>query len=76
MGRANKHQADNNRFEKCEICSEYIPIMHYLAKGDLVVCYECGTEYILTSKKPVKLSIAEKRYDTDDYFGDVMFENH
>ena len=75
MGRFNKHHAEKNRFEKCEICSEYIPIEYYLAQGDLIVCYECGTEYILTSKNPVKLSIAEKRYDSDDYYGELMFEN-
>jgi hypothetical protein len=40
------------------------------------MCSECGTEYILTSKSPVKLSIAEGSYGPDDYYGDLMFEEY
>ncbi|WP_319549777.1 hypothetical protein [Desulfogranum marinum] len=76
MGKFNKHRVDNYRFGKCEICRQDIPIDYYFSKGDLIMCSECGTEYILTSKSPVKLSIAEGSYGPDDYYGDLMFEEY
>jgi hypothetical protein len=75
MGKFNKHQSDRDRFGRCEICLEYIPIEYYFGEGDTVVCYECGTEYVLTSKYPIKLSMSEGRYDEDDYFGGMIFED-
>ena len=76
MGKFNKHQTDRDRFGKCEICLEYIPIEYYFNKGDSIVCYECGTEYILTSKSPVKLSLDEGSYGLDDdNFGDLIFDD-
>ena len=75
MGKFNKHQADRERFGKCDICLEYIPVEYYFNKGDSIVCYECGTEYTLTSKNPIKLAIAEGGYDHDDYFGDLLFDD-
>ena len=76
MGKFSKHHADNYRFGKCDICNEYIPIEYYFSKGDLIVCSECGTEYILTSKSPVKLSIAEGSYDSGDYYGDLVLGDY
>lgn len=75
MGKFNKHQGDRERFGKCEICMEYIPIEYYFSKGDAIVCYECGTEYVLTSKEPVKLTMLEADYDPDDYYGDTLFND-
>lgn len=75
MGKLNKHHGDRERFGKCDICLEYIPVEYYFNKGDSLVCYECGTEYILTSKNPVKLTMSEARYDPDAYSGDLRFED-
>ncbi len=76
MGKFNKHQSDRERFGKCDICLEYIPVEYYFSKGDTIVCYECGTEYTLTSKNPVKLTLAERNYGADDdYSGDLMFDD-
>ncbi len=75
MGKFNKRQGDGERFGKCEICMEYIPIEYYFNKGDEITCYECGTEYIILSKTPIKLSMLEVRYDPDDYFGEMMFDD-
>ena len=75
MGKFNKHQTDRERFGKCEICLEYIPVEYYFSKGDSIVCYECGTEYTLTSKNPVKLSMEEGSYGSDDYFGELIFDD-
>ena len=75
MGKFNKHQTDRDRFGKCEICLEYIPIEYYFGEGDTIVCYECGTEYVLTSKNPIKISIAEGGIEVDDYYGDLLFDD-
>lgn len=69
---AKKRKYDNERFGRCMICLESIPVEYYFNKGDTIVCYECGTEYILTSKQPLKLSIAEGNFDPEDYYGDFM----
>jgi len=54
---------------------EYIPVEYYFGTGDTIVCYECGTEYVLSSKDPVKLTMLQADYDPDDYFGDVLFND-
>lgn len=75
MSRFNRQQDDRGRFGKCDICLEYIPVEYYFGEGDSIVCYECGTEYVLTSKNPVKLTMSEEAYGTDDYFGDLLFDD-
>ena len=74
MSKFKKHQNDGERFGKCEICMELIPVEYYFSQGDQIICYECGTEYILLKKNPVKLAMNE-RYDLDDYFGEVLFDD-
>ncbi len=75
MKKIDKHQTDRRRFGKCEICMEYIPIEYYFGTGDAIVCYECGTEYVLSSKDPVKLTRLEADYDPDDYRGDTLYND-
>lgn len=74
MGKFNKHQSDRERFGKCEICLEYIPVEYYFNEGDLITCYECGTEYTLVNKNPVKLAVVDD-YGEDDYFGEMLFDD-
>lgn len=75
MGKFNKHQKDRERFCKCEICLETIPVQYYFSIGDTIVCHECGTEYILESKNPLKLTMAEHYDDSDDFTEDLYFED-
>jgi hypothetical protein len=75
MGKFNKHQGDRGKFGKCTICLEYIPIEYYFSIGDAIVCYECGTEYVLTSKDPVQLAMLDAGRDPDDYYGDMISED-
>lgn len=75
MGKFNRRQSDGERFWKCEICLEVIPIEYYFNKGDDITCYECGTEYTITSKAPLKLTMSENSYDPDDYFGEMVFDD-
>ncbi|BHH86117.1 hypothetical protein [Desulforhopalus sp. 52FAK] len=74
MAKFNKHQSDRERLGKCEICLEYISVEYYLSEGDQIACYECGTEYTLLSKSPVKLVMMDD-YGTEDYFGEMLFDD-
>ncbi len=73
MGKFNKHQNDRERFGKCQICMEYIPIEYYFSEGDEITCYECGTEYTLVKKNPVKLCMVDG-YRSEDYFEELLFD--
>lgn len=75
MGKLNKHKSDRERFGKCDICMELIPVEYYFDEGDEITCRECGTDYILVTKVPVKLSMLSDTYDPDDYSGEMMFED-
>ena len=77
MAKFNKHQGDRDRFGRCEICLELIPIEYYFNKGDTITCYECGTDYTIVTKNPVKLVMLEDNYDRDDddYYGEMRFED-
>ena len=67
MSTFNKHQRDKDRFYKCEICLSSIPVEYYFAKGDEIICYECGTTYTIISNNPILLRFTEVRYDDDDF---------
>lgn len=75
MGKLNKHKRDGESFGKCNICLGHIHIEYYFGVGDEITCYECGTVYFIKSKKPVKLQMSNDRYDDDDYFGEMLFED-
>ncbi|MGW8195864.1 MAG: hypothetical protein ACWGOX_16535 [Desulforhopalus sp.] len=72
---AKKKQLDRERFGRCDICNEPIPIEFYFNKGDEVTCYECGSEYIIISRAPVKLSLLEGSYDPDEIYSDLRFDD-
>lgn len=73
MGKFNKHQSDRERFGRCEICLEYIPVEYYFGEGDQITCYECGTEYTLINKNPVKLAMLDSD-GSGDYFDELIFD--
>ncbi len=75
MGKINKQRSERERFWKCDICMELIPIEYYFNEGDEITCYECGTDYTLISKMPVKLVTLTNSYDPDDYAGEMRFED-
>lgn len=75
MGKLNKQRSERERFGKCDICMELIPIAYYFNEGDEITCYECGTDYTLVSKMPVKLTMLTSSYDPDDYAGEMRFED-
>ena len=75
MGKLNYQQGERNRFGTCDICLKSIPVQYYFCKGDEIVCYECGTEYIIKSKNPVKLSMIEDRYWSSHEYGELYFDD-
>jgi|GEM_PF-846486 len=76
MAKLKKRQMSEEKFGKCEICLGNIPVEYYFTKGDEIVCYECGTEYTLVSKNPVKLEMIGDYYEQDDDFGELFFEDY
>ena len=76
MGKYNKNQSDRIRFGVCRICLKKIPVEYYFDKGDAIVCYECGTEYVLLSMSPVKLKPLNDSYFNDDHLGEMDFDNY
>ncbi len=71
-----KHSHDEaEEYGKCSICLEHIPVEYYFSAGDTLVCYECGTEYVLLSKNPVQLSILEEGEYQDDEYDSLRFDD-
>jgi len=67
MGKQNRQREGAEQFGRCEICLELIPIEYYFHKGDIIACQECGTEYEIISKSPVKLLKQDGDLDDEDY---------
>lgn len=76
MAKNTKHREDREMYGKCMICLGNIPVEYYFAKGDEIICYECGTEYTLLSKNPVKLEMSGELYDLDDFDGEFRFDDY
>lgn len=71
MGKFNRYQGDSEQFGKCEACHCYIPIEHYFGEGESIICCECGTQHILTSKNPINLTVSKNMFNPSDYYGDL-----
>lgn len=67
-------KGDVERFGKCNICLEIIPIEYYFSIGNEIKCHECSTEYTILSKQPVKLTMIEASDNPDEYNGEMKFE--
>lgn len=76
MGKFNERQGDRGRFGKCQICLDYIPVEYYFDVGDEIVCYECGTEYTISSIDPIRFDMIEDRCNTDDYCEEMHFDDY
>ena len=60
MGKFNRYQSDKERYGKCEVCHQYLPIESYFCEGDQIVCYQCNTKHTLQSFDPVMLAIVHR----------------
>lgn len=75
MAKYNRRQSDRERFGKCVICESDIPIEYYFGTGDKLICYECGSDYTLLSKDPVKLQLEESLHE-DGYLDELLFDEY
>ena len=70
MGKRSRRFEDE-RFVRCNVCSENLAIDFFLDIGDLVYCKKCDSEYVLKNRNPIMLSLFGHSFD--DY-GDGMFD--
>ena len=70
MGKKSK-QYENEQIVDCEACDGLISLEFYFRSGDVVCCEECGAEYLINSRKPLRLQLLEEE---DDYYDDDDFE--
>nr|MBF0221112.1 hypothetical protein [Desulfobulbaceae bacterium] len=69
MEKRSRSYENESRFARCEICYGEIPIEFYFGKGEVVVCSECDTEYILEERHPLVLTMVVDRYDDENFEG-------
>lgn len=65
MGKKSK-QYENEQIVDCESCDGVISLEFYLRSGDVVCCEECGAEYLVNSRKPLRLQLLEEDDDFDE----------
>ena len=70
MGKRSKQYEEEERVVPCEACDGDIPLAFYVDRGDMLCCDECGAEYIVKSRNPVRLVILEEEYEDDDDYVD------
>lgn len=63
---------EDERFARCHVCHEDIVIDYYLERDDVIYCEECDSEYVLTSRNPIRISLLNDNLDDydDDFFDD------
>lgn len=64
--RMKKYQ--NVEVVECTCCDGGITVTHHMGRGDLLCCEECGAEYLLNARKPLRLELI--REDEDYFFTD------
>lgn len=56
---------------ECKVCDGTILLEPYVARGDMIHCDECESNYIIKSRNPVQMVLLikediEEEYDEDD----------
>ena len=46
---------ENRRYVVCPECNTEIEIEDFYSRGDIIMCEECGAEYVLKSLRPINL---------------------
>ena len=79
MGKRSKRFEEKDQFVDCAICDGVVPMEFYMARGDMVCCDECGAEYIIKARNPIRLLLLEEEFDLedddDDYFLQPDYED-
>lgn len=79
MGKRNKRYEEEERAVECQVCENIIPLEFYIARGDMLCCDECGAEYIIKSRNPIRILLLDEEFDEDenypDSFDDDLFDD-
>ena len=75
MGKRNKQYEEEQQIVECRVCDGTIPLEFYVARGDMIYCDECGAEYIIKSRNPVRLFLLEEEFDEEDDVYDMFNED-
>ena len=73
MGKRSRSYEEEVRFGACDLCENDIAIDFYHDRGDSIFCDDCSAEYLIKSRKPLRLMLIEEDYD-DDFYGDLDFQ--
>ena len=64
MGKKHKRY-QNVGVVECKCCNGVVTVSHHMGRGDLLCCDECGAEYLLNARKPLRLELIR---DDEEYF--------
>ena len=75
MGTKSRRHEKESRFGRCEICNAEIPIEFYFAKGEVIFCSECSSEYVIQSLKPIVLTLVTEDFEKEDVEKEMSFDD-
>jgi alpha-aminoadipate carrier protein LysW len=64
------------KFTICPMCGGEIEIFEDTDEGDMVSCDECGREFEVASRKPIKLNLSDPDDEFDAYDEDDEFDEN
>jgi lysine biosynthesis protein LysW len=65
MEKTKKEVKEKRHYVVCPECNTEIEIEDFYSRGDIIVCEECGEEYVIRSLRPIKIMPLER--DDLDY---------
>ena len=66
MGKRTKRYEKDARYGRCDVCDADIPLEHFIERGDVIACDECGAEYVIQALQPLRLKQLEEEHDDFD----------
>ena len=73
MGQKSSRYEEEVRFYRCDNCGNNIPVEFYYDQDDTLFCDDCSSEYMIQSRRPLRLILLEEDYD-GDFYGDLDFD--
>lgn len=64
------------KFTICPMCGGEIEIFEDTNEGDILSCDECGREFEVASRKPIKLNLLDPDDEFDAYDEDDEFDEN
>lgn len=69
MGKRSKRYEQQAGITSCDICGWNIYLEYFIDRGDMVICDQCGSEYIVQCRNPTRITLLEQ--EPDDFYGDL-----